>query len=95
MGRLGTPTEQAYIRADQLDHRREVLDGWDTYVTSGETDQRARAAAKATLNAVADKSGRTVREVMAWTRDDDKPEHGDGMTRAEAAIWTRRDKDDE
>ncbi len=70
MGSLGTQTEQAYLRTDQLEHRREVLEAWATYVVSAETAARERAKAAQDLDLSVEKgSGRTGREIAEWTRD--------------------------
>lgn len=92
MGSLGSQTEQAYLRTDQLEHRREVLEEWSEYVTSGVAKSRERAAARKKLDETADSDGRTLREVLKWSRDPDAPLHDDAnMTAEEAAKWARGD----
>ena len=92
MGRLGTPTEQAYVRADQLDHRREVLDAWSGFCVASERAEIAQKKAKLALDTVADKDGRTTREVLIWSRDAKEPEHLEGMTTEDKAAWERANR---
>lgn len=72
MGSLGSPTEQAYLRTDQLEHRRAVLERWDEYVVSKETEKREKLKANQSLadhlNETLDAQGRTMREVEEWAR---------------------------
>lgn len=73
MGSLGTPTEQAYLRSDQLEQRREVLDRWDAYVVSEQRAlslrRRKVAGQQALLDEIEDAHGRTLREVEKWARE--------------------------
>ena len=66
----GTPTEQAYLRTDQLDRRREVLDVWETYCLSGVARQREAEQNRAELEHIVDNDGRTAQEVAQWSRAD-------------------------
>lgn len=71
MGSLGSQTEQAYLRTDQLEHRRDVLEAWSTYVLSAEVAARERTKAALDLDQPIEKGGRTRRQVHVWARDDD------------------------
>ena len=91
MGSLGTSTELAYLRTDQLDQRRDVLEAWSEFVTSAERHARQGEIEARTLDKVADSDGRTLREVMKWARDDIPPDEVDGPSQADVA---RRMRDD-
>jgi integrase len=91
MGSLGSQTEQAYLRGDQLEQRREVLDSWSNYVLSGEKISREREKSRERLKSIADKDGRTLEEIFEWSRTDWRDDHKIGMTPDEAAIWARDD----
>lgn len=91
MGSLGNETEQAYLRSDQLDHRREVLEQWSEYVTSGVRHERERQKRRDKLRSIADKDGRTHAQILEWSREDSDDDPKLGMTAEEAAEWARDD----
>lgn len=91
MGSLGSQTEQAYLRSDQLEHRREVLEAWSAYVVSGAKEQRERERRLAKLQEIADRDGRTLEEVMRWSRHEWRDDEQVGMTEEEATVWSRDD----
>ena len=90
MGSLGSQTEQAYLRGDQLAQRREVLDAWSNYVVSGAKSARARSQQRERLGTVVDKDGRTFSQVAEWSREDWQDNPSFEMTPEEAA-WARDD----
>ncbi|MEC3861542.1 integrase arm-type DNA-binding domain-containing protein [Mesobacterium sp. TK19101] len=70
MGSLGNQTEQAYLRTDKLEHRREVMDAWAEFVVSGVKSAQAYQHWQDALDAQAERGGRTLREVEDWARMD-------------------------
>lgn len=91
MGSLGSQTEQAYLRTDQLEHRREVLEAWAKFVLSAETGARDRARAALDLDQTVEQGGRTRRQVADWSRGDHLDREAVGETPEEAARRTRFD----
>jgi integrase len=76
MGSLGSQTEQAYLRSDALDHRREVLEEWSEFVVSKEV---ARAESKR-------EDALQERDIRGLLRQGET-----AMTPREAAKWARYD----
>ncbi|MHA6262496.1 tyrosine-type recombinase/integrase [Arenibacterium sp. CAU 1754] len=67
----GDRDQRAYLRTDQIDRRREVLEEWGAYLRSLAEARYRRDKARAALDDVAELStGRTKREVLEWARAD-------------------------
>lgn len=87
----GDATARAYFRTDQLERRREVMEAWGEYVTSGARKLIEYDKRQAALDAPADKDGRSLREIEDWARDDGNDD-APGMTEIEATEWARDDR---
>ncbi len=87
----GDKTERAYLRTDKLERRREVLEEWSQYVTSGLRQQQEHEHRLAGLQKVVDHDGRTLEEVMQSSRGDYLDDEKTGMSPREATVWSRDD----
>jgi len=68
----GTKVERAYWREDRIEERRELIEAWNTFVVSGETErqgtrQRARAGQRL-LDETVTTDGMTLRDAERWAR---------------------------
>ncbi len=94
MGSLGSQTEQAYLRSDHLEARRDVMERWEDFVLSAARRQaqkeREKYRLKEELASITD-DGRTLHETLASMRGEKADwEESDTVSDVDIAKWGRR-----